>query len=180
MEAKLAEIGESLTVTRNEFLTVQSKIESIEEQLENVTKNNRQLDEKLTFVERSSLSDVTQEIETFKLLACQNDEKIKQLEKQVKESSQFSFEGIDLGFGPLSLPVSSNPPGNVEKRVERVENQLALQDVHLAEANLKLQLMESTSYNGTLIWKIDNVMRRRHDAITGKTPSLYSPPFYTR
>ena len=71
-------------------------------------------------------------------------------------------------------------PAGVEKRMERVENQLALQDVQLAELNLKLQLMESSSQDGNLIWKIDNFMRRRHDAIIGKTPSLYSPPFYTR
>ena len=50
----------------------------------------------------------------------------------------------------------------------------------MAELNLKLQLLESTSYDGTLIWKIDNYHRRKQDAVIGKTPSLYSPPFYTR
>ena len=162
------------------MLLVQDKLESIEEELDEVTKNNRYLSDKLTSIEKNFGSELSQDVEEFKILARQNDEKIKQLEKQVKESSQFSFDGIDLGFGPLSLPATSKAPVNVEKRVERVENQLAIQDVQLAELNLKLQLMESTSYNGTLTWKIDNFTRRRHDAIIGKTPSLYSPPFYTR
>ena len=64
--------------------------------------------------------------------------------------------------------------------MDKLENQLAVQDVQIAELNLKLQLLESTSYDGKLLWKIDNYNRRKQDAITGKTPSLYSPPFYTR
>ena len=80
---------------------------------------------------------------------------------------------------PQYTLADTSPPG-VENRVERVENHLALQDVRLAELNLKLQLIESTTFDGTLIWKIDNFTRRHHDAKIGKTPSLYSPPFYTR
>ena len=85
-----------------------------------------------------------------------------------------------MSFFFIHYDLADTSSAGVEKRVERIENQLALQDVQLAELNLKLQLMESTTQDGTLIWIIDNFMRRRHDAIVGKTPSLYSPPFYTR
>ena len=35
------------------------------------------------------------------------------------------------------------------------------------------------SYNGTLIWKISNVTRKRQEAILKKTPSILSPPFFS-
>eukprot|EP00112_Aurelia_sp_Birch-Aquarium-sp1_P013473 Seg2861.5 transcript_id=Seg2861.5/GoldUCD/mRNA.D3Y31 product="TNF receptor-associated factor 3" protein_id=Seg2861.5/GoldUCD/D3Y31 len=35
------------------------------------------------------------------------------------------------------------------------------------------------SYNGTLIWKISNVTRKRQEAILKKTPSIISPPFFS-
>ncbi|XP_046855192.1 TNF receptor-associated factor 3-like [Xenia sp. Carnegie-2017] len=35
------------------------------------------------------------------------------------------------------------------------------------------------SYNGTLLWKIDNYNRKRQDAINGIKTALYSPPFYS-
>ena len=39
--------------------------------------------------------------------------------------------------------------------------------------------MESTSYTGVLVWKIRDYHRRRAEAVSGKTLSLYSQPFYT-
>eukprot|EP00794_Sanderia_malayensis_P010488 gene10488-11587_t len=41
------------------------------------------------------------------------------------------------------------------------------QDVQMVELNSKLQLLETTSYDGKLIWKIDNYQRRKQDAVMG-------------
>ena len=53
-----------------------------------------------------------------------------------------------------------------------------LQD-SFAELSLLFQTLQATSYNGQFVWKIPEVDRRRHEAKTGKTVSLYSAPFYT-
>ena len=45
--------------------------------------------------------------------------------------------------------------------------------------DLRLQLLERATYNGILIWKIDDFKRRRKEAVDGVTMSLYSSPFYT-
>ena len=45
--------------------------------------------------------------------------------------------------------------------------------------DLRLQLLERATYNGILIWKIDDFERRRKEAVDGITMSLYSSPFYT-
>ena len=48
----------------------------------------------------------------------------------------------------------------------------------LSEMSLLLQTLQAASYDGTFIWKIPEVTRRRQEARTGKTVSLYSAPFY--
>ena len=45
--------------------------------------------------------------------------------------------------------------------------------------NYFLQTLQATSYNGQFVWKIPEVARRKDEAISGKTISLYSAPFYT-
>ena len=47
------------------------------------------------------------------------------------------------------------------------------------ELALLVQTLQATSYNGQFVWKIPEVSRRRDEARTGKTISLYSAPFYT-
>eukprot|EP00731_Ephydatia_muelleri_P038736 Em0885g1a len=47
------------------------------------------------------------------------------------------------------------------------------------DQELRLQLLERATYNGVLLWKIDDFARRRKEAVDGLTMSLYSIPFYT-
>ena len=54
-----------------------------------------------------------------------------------------------------------------------------MHDIRLAEYDLRFQCMEAAGYDGTLIWKIKDYQRRKHDAVRGRTLSLYSQPFYT-
>ena len=44
---------------------------------------------------------------------------------------------------------------------------------------MRHDLLDLKTTNGVLVWKICDFTRRQQDAISGKTPSLYSPPFYT-
>ena len=39
--------------------------------------------------------------------------------------------------------------------------------------------LDTTSFDGTLVWAITDFSRRRQEAINGRTPSIYSTPFYT-
>ena len=49
----------------------------------------------------------------------------------------------------------------------------------MAEMDLRFQLLETASYDGTLVWKIRDYERRKRDAVNGRTLSLYSQPFYS-
>ena len=44
---------------------------------------------------------------------------------------------------------------------------------------LRVQLLERATYDGVLLWKINDFERRMKEAIDGVTMSLYSIPFYT-
>uniref|UniRef100_A0AAU6MX45 Tumor necrosis factor receptor-related factor 3 n=1 Tax=Argopecten irradians TaxID=31199 RepID=A0AAU6MX45_ARGIR len=70
-------------------------------------------------------------------------------------------------------------PGNVGNQIQNHERQIGLIDVRLAELDLRLQIHETASFNGVLMWKIRDYARRKQEAINGRTLSLYSQPFYT-
>ncbi|XP_077986133.1 TNF receptor-associated factor 2-like [Glandiceps talaboti] len=67
----------------------------------------------------------------------------------------------------------------LERKIKAQDRIIALKDVALAEQDLRIQSLEMASYDGVLVWKISDFSRKRQDAISGKTMSIYSPCFYT-
>ena len=63
--------------------------------------------------------------------------------------------------------------------VVKAESSIVQLQDGLSEVSLLLQTLQAASYDGTFIWKIPEVNRRRQEAKSGKTVSLYSAPFYT-
>ncbi|XP_072051481.1 TNF receptor-associated factor 3-like [Amphiura filiformis] len=57
-------------------------------------------------------------------------------------------------------------------RMISMENQMGMHAIRLAEQDF-------ANYEGVLLWKIKDFARRKRDADSGKTRSLYSQPFYT-
>ncbi|KFV67329.1 TNF receptor-associated factor 2, partial [Dryobates pubescens] len=49
----------------------------------------------------------------------------------------------------------------------------------LAEMEEKLRGLEASTYDGVFIWKITEFARKRQEAITGRSPAIFSPAFYT-
>jgi len=60
-----------------------------------------------------------------------------------------------------------------------VERTVAQNDVRLSTLETKLTDVELTGYDGTLLWKITEVGRRRREAVSGEVVSIQSPAFYT-
>ncbi|OWF38678.1 TNF receptor-associated factor 3 [Mizuhopecten yessoensis] len=69
--------------------------------------------------------------------------------------------------------------GGNSKVIQQVEKQVGHMDIRLCELDLRLQLQETVNYDGVLMWKIRDYSRRKREAVSGKTLSLYSQPFYT-
>ena len=47
------------------------------------------------------------------------------------------------------------------------------------DTDMRLQFVERASYDGTMLWRIDNFLQHKQEAVEGSTLSLYSVPFYT-
>jgi len=64
-------------------------------------------------------------------------------------------------------------------KIKLLERQLEIEKAKNIELNLRMDLLETTSYDGTLLWKITDVKRRQQEAQSNKTVSIYSQLFYT-
>ena len=67
----------------------------------------------------------------------------------------------------------------IERKMEGLEKQNNMLKVHVSELELQLQASLASTHNGSFLWRIPDVARRRRDAIEEKITSIYSPPFYT-
>ena len=56
---------------------------------------------------------------------------------------------------------------------------LPQQSYVLQHAVTDMQTLQDPSYDGTFIWRVNELIRRRRDAILGNIISLYSAPFFT-
>ncbi|XP_061172327.1 TNF receptor-associated factor 3-like [Saccostrea echinata] len=79
------------------------------------------------------------------------------------------------GASATATPASSDPYTDVQQQTRS----LGLQDARLAELDLRFQILETINYEGVLFWKITNYRRRKQEAVSGKTLSIYSSPFFT-
>ena len=81
------------------------------------------------------------------------------------------------GFGDTN--VSPQRIEALHTRVVELEHSVDRALSSCLEQELRIQLLERATYNGILLWKIDEFDRRRHEAVNGVTMSLYSTPFFT-
>ena len=63
-------------------------------------------------------------------------------------------------------------------RLGHMEKLLQLRTVQLLELRDRVNTVQFVSLDGTFAWAIDNIAKRKNDAITGRQMSLYSPAFY--
>ncbi len=127
--------------------------------------------------------------------ADQNEIKIERLENEVKGVTGIGLtSGYSTGssvFSNSEIPAITNyqvfgdtnvPPQRIEAlhtRVVELEHSVDRALSSCLDQELRIQLLERATYNGVLLWKIDEFERRRREAVDGVTLSLYSTPFYT-
>ncbi|MEE6505090.1 hypothetical protein FKM82_005437 [Ascaphus truei] len=67
----------------------------------------------------------------------------------------------------------------LEKKIADLQCSLAMKDMALNGQHARLLSFEQTSYDGIFLWKIAEITQKCHEAITGRSVTLYSPAFYT-
>ncbi|XP_053230806.1 TNF receptor-associated factor 2-like [Podarcis raffonei] len=64
-------------------------------------------------------------------------------------------------------------------KIRTLERTVALKEAALAEVESALRRAENATYDGVLIWKVEEVGRKRQEAVAGRAPAVFSPAFYT-
>ncbi|KAM9326162.1 TNF receptor-associated factor 2 [Gastrophryne carolinensis] len=64
-------------------------------------------------------------------------------------------------------------------KVKQLQHTLGQKDIQLAEMETKLQEIELSTFDGIFVWKIPDFAKKRQDAMIGRCPAMFSPPFYT-
>ena len=137
-------------------------------------------------------------IERLEDQATQNTSLLTMIDKRITDMEVKGGIGLTSGynigstaFGHSEVPITLNyqgfgdanvPPQRVEAlhtRVVELEQSVDRALSSCLDQELRIQLLERATYNGVLLWKIDEFDRRRREAVDGVTLSLYSTPFYT-
>lgn len=65
------------------------------------------------------------------------------------------------------------------KKIEELERKLAYSEVQVTQLSQNVLSKDNCSFNGELVWRIENWSEVRAKAVAGTVTSLFSPPFYT-
>ena len=127
-------------------------------------------------------------IETLQKTIETMDRKSKQQEAQIRAlKTQLEQRSVATSWETSSIPSRTGAVVGhdstrmvlVEKKFEDLERQVASLKVHVSELELQLQASLASTHNGSFLWRIPDISRRRRDAIEERVTSIYSPPFYT-
>ena len=94
------------------------------------------------------------------------------------------FNNIEERYKQLAnvqngLNQDQNEIKKLTEQAAQMERSLTLKDTALKEVETRRINMESTSYDGMIIFRISDWSQKLRDATTGVTRSIYSAPFYT-
>ena len=173
LEQQLQNQNEELVAARMNIQTQQTKLSMIEKSMGGQQNDLEKLHRDLEAVGRGANGDlVSSQMEEILNTVREHEMRVNNLQSEltrVKETRLIPKIN-DAGF--------SSGHQACERRLDKTEHQLALHEIQLSEQDLQIQILQATSYNGVYHWKIDQYSRRFQEAVSGKTPSIYSPPFY--
>lgn len=69
--------------------------------------------------------------------------------------------------------------GGDGEKIRQLEAKLHMKEVVIAEHALKISNLETTVYDGNLMWRITEWSKKRREAMSGQCTSIYSTAFYT-
>ena len=66
----------------------------------------------------------------------------------------------------------------LQRKVTAIQHQITFSGVKTTVHDVRLNLLETNSYDGTFLWKIDDFGIHYEEAVTGRVLSICSPQFY--
>ncbi|KAI1895019.1 hypothetical protein AGOR_G00101960 [Albula goreensis] len=177
LEAKVEDVKGELQERYKVLPGLNARLKEVESRHEEMREKNRQVEQKLASMQKqlSSHSEKLMELEMEVRSLRSAREEVESL-RGALESIRTRLAALESGRGPNSSALVLAP---LETQLSRHDDTLSVHDIRLADMDLRFQMLETASFNGTLIWKIRDYKRRKQEAVASKTLSLYSQPFYT-
>ncbi|XP_053700477.1 TNF receptor-associated factor 3 isoform X1 [Synchiropus splendidus] len=179
IETKVEEVKVELLDRYKVLPGLSSRLTEVESQNNEQREKNRQIDQKLTAMQKlmsshsEKLLEVELELRSLRLLR----EEVESL-RGTLENVRTRLSALEQG-GRNATGSTTHTLATLETQLNRHDDMLSVHEIRLADMDLRFQVLETASYNGTLIWKIRDYKRRKQEAVASKTLSLYSQPFYT-
>lgn len=157
----------------NEF---SEHVKVLEEKIKMITPNT---EEKLEYIE-DNIVITEKDFEIMKKFQNEIDGKLSvSEERQIvfeEDSNKLSKKQDNLN---QQLEIMKNDESKLNEDLKTISKTLST--IQNSQINLEERIanIENVSYNGNLIWKINNIRDKIQEAITGRQPSISSPPFYT-
>ena len=125
---------------------------------------------------REQLNTASQTIQTIKT---ELSESYKHMKKQADENAS-RFAALELHINDLKEINSQKIPlDDYNKKLSTFESSHEKLSSSFSDLQLSQQILENTSYDGHLLWKISAYRQRSKDALSGVVPALHSAPCYT-
>lgn len=159
---KVAQVEKQVQDLRMKIVTVMEKVFILERKIP-------------TLVEQPQINAVEETLRSLQ-------QRITQLEQQREREQQQGGQqqgGIGGNAQVTRYGTLDNMAERVSTQLTEFDRRISLYNTRLAEMDLRFQLLETASYDGTLLWKIRDFAQRKRDAVSSRTLSLYSQPFYS-
>ena len=175
------ELSEASNVAQGEISRVETELKSLKDKFETrlllLERKFNEFDSLRGDVQatRHNCAQLQEASKTAERRLDSHDERLKQVHNQ----QAVAVRSKTSGASRYSESYSDSRLGAMERRMEELERQNKMLNVHVSELELQLQASLASTHNGSFLWRIPDVGRRRRDAVEERITSIYSPPFYT-
>jgi len=131
--------------------------------------------------ERASNKKLTAKVDDLQIAVESADIRYEILKQKCMEQFQsFQDELHQLKENQHRARISEDYSGfSRSNEIKTLSNSVKENNRQFNDLDLKLQILENTSHNGHILWKIDNYRKRRYQAITEPNTALHSAPCFT-
>ncbi|KAI1896916.1 hypothetical protein AGOR_G00099800 [Albula goreensis] len=177
LEKQINSLQQSMLLRHQELQERTSMVSSLERQVQPLVQQVTKGDQVLCAVQRS-LEEQRDRVSTVQL-------QLQQLSRAFGQDSSHS-ELVQFRGSLETLRQQVSVIEGLKERLGELENNYlrhsVLLNIHvdrLQHNEERFHELESTSYNGKLIWKIRDYQKKKEAACKGHTPPMLSTPFYT-
>ncbi|KAK6488733.1 TNF receptor-associated factor 5-like [Huso huso] len=177
LEKQIADLQKTLHLKHQEIQELTKVVNKLEKEIKPLMQQVTKTDNMLSNVQKS-LEDQKDRVSIIQI-------QLQQLTSAFNQDPSRSELGL-LKRSVESLKQQVSVIESLKDRLTSLEGQYTrhsgLLNIHVEQLSLneeRFRQLEAMSYNGKLIWKIQDYKKKKKEAVEGRVPSIFSQAFYT-